>query len=91
MNVKFVKDLSIHGTNLIKILNDVVLGSMDIKPYNSTSIYNTGDPILYYNLVTSKYELQKSINDGVTGIYNSSDWVAFDPIITTSGIDCGSF
>jgi hypothetical protein len=86
MNVKIVKDLSLHGNNLVKILNDTLLGDTEIKPYDATVTYNTGDLILYYSSALHKFELQKCKEDSITGLYDDTKWED-----AKSNVDCGLF
>jgi hypothetical protein len=93
MQVKFIKDLSLHGTNSINILNNIILGSNDIRPYNTTITYNIGSLVLYYDTSINQYTVMKCNSTGVTGVYNSAKWDVFNPLISSStgGIDCGTF
>ena len=92
MDVRLVKDLSLHGTNVINVIDHILLGRAEIKIYDPTKVYDTGNMILYYNINTTQYEVKQSIADGVTGVYNDASWEIFPGVInSTGGIDCGSF
>lgn len=91
MNVQLVKDLAVHGMNTVKILNDILLGLNEVRPYISTSTYNIDFLIIHFNSTTNKFELLRCKENGITGVYDDTKWEVFNPLLTNGAIDCGEF
>jgi hypothetical protein len=91
MEVRLIKDLASHGINTVKVLNDILLGSTDIRPYDQLQMYNTDDLVLYFNTLTHKFELLQCKEDGITGVFDPSKWDIYDPLLTNGSLDCGEF
>lgn len=87
MDIRLLKESNgaISKNTVLSLLSDVFLKKIeDVRNFSPVEVYYKGDTIYMYNNQLGKHELYSCLKDGVTGVFNPSDWD--DLIINMGGV-----
>ena len=74
-----VKDLGKLNPSITDVILSTIVGNMDIKKHNPTTIYNAGDRA--YQIINGEIVVKECAVDGTTGEDFVTNWFVVDSII----------
>lgn len=71
--LKYIKSLANSSVTAINLLSSFVFGGVNVGPYEPGLVYNKGDFIAKLD-AAGNITVYKCLHNGVTGVYDESDW-----------------
>lgn len=72
--ITFLKNLKNESVTLLQLLNSYVFGDKQIRPYDESVTYHTGDMILITNEESGKIEIYQATTDNMSGPFDPNAW-----------------